>query len=128
VSAGLALGNEVTSGSLCQFFAECARRHSANLASLTSVRAVALGKEALPVPRCSFFVECYDLDTRRNTSLPNVTLGKVTSILVKVFAFIVFHFSSDLQFKSGLFKGIQLNRLNLIVIANTFIIVPKWNI
>jgi hypothetical protein len=44
-----------------------------------------------------------------------------------IFAFIVFHFSSDLQFKSELSEEIQLNELNLIVIANTLIIVPKWN-
>jgi hypothetical protein len=42
-----------------------------------------------------------------------------------IFAFIVFHLSSDLQFKSELSKGIQLNEENLIVIANTFIIVTK---
>jgi hypothetical protein len=39
-----------------------------------------------------------------------------------------FHFSSDLQFKSELSEEIQLNELNIIVIANTFIIVSKWNI
>jgi hypothetical protein len=42
-----------------------------------------------------------------------------------IFVFTVFHFSSDLQFKYELPKEIQLNELNLIVIANTFIIVPK---
>jgi hypothetical protein len=42
-----------------------------------------------------------------------------------IFAFIVFHFSSDLQFKSELSEDLQLNELNLIVIANTLIIVPK---
>jgi hypothetical protein len=42
-----------------------------------------------------------------------------------IFAFTVFHFSSDLQFKSELFEEIQLNELNLIVISNTFIIVQK---
>jgi hypothetical protein len=44
-----------------------------------------------------------------------------------IFAFTVLHFSSDLQFKSELFEKIQLNEQNLIVITNTFIIVPKWN-
>jgi hypothetical protein len=34
-------------------------------------------------------------------------------------------FLSDLQFKSEYSKEIQLNVLNLIVIANTFMIVPK---
>jgi hypothetical protein len=37
-----------------------------------------------------------------------------------------FPFLSDLQFKSELSEKIQLNELNLIVIANNFIIVPKW--
>jgi hypothetical protein len=44
-----------------------------------------------------------------------------------IFAFNVFHFSSDLPCKSKLFKEIQLNELNLIVIENTSIIVPKFN-
>jgi hypothetical protein len=44
-----------------------------------------------------------------------------------IFAFIVFYFSSDLHFKSGLSEEIQLSKLNLIVIANTLIIVPKLN-
>jgi hypothetical protein len=44
-----------------------------------------------------------------------------------IFAFSVFHFSSDLRFKSELFEEIQLNKLNLIVVANTLIIVPKLN-
>jgi hypothetical protein len=42
-----------------------------------------------------------------------------------IFAFTIFHFSSDLQFESELFEEIQLNKQNLIVIANIFIIVPK---
>jgi hypothetical protein len=44
-----------------------------------------------------------------------------------IFAFTVFHFSSDLQFKSEFFEEIQLNELNLIVIENTFITIQKWN-
>jgi hypothetical protein len=44
-----------------------------------------------------------------------------------IFVFTVFHLSSDLQFKSELSEEIQLNELNLIVIANTFIIAPKSN-
>jgi hypothetical protein len=40
-------------------------------------------------------------------------------------AFTIFHLSSDLQFKSELSEKIQLNKLNQIAIANTFIIVPK---
>jgi hypothetical protein len=43
-----------------------------------------------------------------------------------IFAFTIFYFSSDLQFKSELSKEIQLNELNLIVIANTLVIMPKW--
>jgi hypothetical protein len=45
-----------------------------------------------------------------------------------IFAFTVLHFSSDSHFKSELSEEIQLNKQNLIVIANTFIIMPKWNI
>jgi hypothetical protein len=44
-----------------------------------------------------------------------------------IFAYTIFHVSSDLQFKSKLSEEIQLNELNLIVIGNTFIIVPKWS-
>jgi hypothetical protein len=43
-----------------------------------------------------------------------------------IFACTVFHVSSDLQFKCEFFEEIQINELNLIVIENTFIIVPKW--
>jgi hypothetical protein len=42
-----------------------------------------------------------------------------------IFTFTVFHFSSDLQFKSESFEEIELNKLNQITIANTLIIVPK---
>jgi hypothetical protein len=42
-----------------------------------------------------------------------------------IFAFTVFYFSSNLQFNSELSEEIQLNELNLIVIENTFIIVPN---
>jgi hypothetical protein len=44
-----------------------------------------------------------------------------------IFAFIILHFSSDLHSKSELFEEIQLNKLNLIVITNTLIIVSKLN-
>jgi hypothetical protein len=44
-----------------------------------------------------------------------------------IFAFTVFHFSSDLQFKYESSEEIQLNKLNQIAITNTFIIVPKLN-
>jgi hypothetical protein len=43
-----------------------------------------------------------------------------------IFACTVFHASSDLQFKCELSEEIQLKELNLIVIENNFIIVPKW--
>jgi hypothetical protein len=38
----------------------------------------------------------------------------------------VFQVSSDLQFKCEFSEEIEINELNLIVIENTFIIVPKW--
>jgi hypothetical protein len=44
-----------------------------------------------------------------------------------IFAFIVFYFLSDLQFKSELSEEIQLNELNLTGIANTLIIIAKLN-
>jgi hypothetical protein len=44
-----------------------------------------------------------------------------------IFTFIIFYFSSGLQFKSELSEEIQLNELNLIVIANILIIVAKLN-
>jgi hypothetical protein len=45
--------------------------------------------------------------------------------IISVFLF--FHLSSDLQFKSELVEKIQSNKLNMIVIANIFIIMPKLN-
>jgi hypothetical protein len=78
-------------GPFVSFFVECARRHSAKLASLPSARAVALGKEAFPVTRCSFFAECYGLNTRQSTSLPSVTLDKVTSIPLFICFFYSLH-------------------------------------
>jgi hypothetical protein len=44
-----------------------------------------------------------------------------------IFTFTIFHFSNDLQFKSELSEEIQLNELNLIVIANILIIALKLN-
>jgi hypothetical protein len=67
-------------GPFVSFFTKCSRMHSAKLSSLPSARTTTLAKEALPVPRCSFFAECYGPDTRQRTSLPSVTLGKVTNI------------------------------------------------
>jgi hypothetical protein len=83
----LALGKEIASGPFISSFAECTRRHSAKVASLPSAKATTLDKEALSVSRCAFFAECYDPDTRQSTSLPSVTLDKVTRIpLLFVFA------------------------------------------
>jgi hypothetical protein len=42
-----------------------------------------------------------------------------------IFALTIFYFSSNLQFKSELSEEIQLNKQNLIVIANNFIVVQK---
>jgi hypothetical protein len=44
-----------------------------------------------------------------------------------IFEFIVFHVSSDMQFKYELSGEIQFNEINIIVIANTLIIVPGLN-
>jgi hypothetical protein len=43
-----------------------------------------------------------------------------------IFACTVFQVSSDLQFKSEFSEEIQINELNVLDIANTVIIVPKW--
>jgi hypothetical protein len=40
----------------------------------------------------------------------------------------VFQVSSDLQFKSEFSKEIQINKLNVLAIETTVIIVPKWYI
>jgi hypothetical protein len=44
-----------------------------------------------------------------------------------IFAFTVFYFSSDMQFKSELSEEIQLNELNLTGIIDTLVIVQKLN-
>jgi hypothetical protein len=90
VSASLHSAKGPPTGPFVRFFAERARRHSAKLASLPSVRVTALGKEALPVPRCSFSAEFYDTDTRQRGSLSSVTLGKVPSIHL-FYLFFLFH-------------------------------------
>jgi hypothetical protein len=43
-----------------------------------------------------------------------------------IFASTIFQVFSDLQFKCEFSEKIQINELNLIVIENTFIIIPKW--
>ena len=42
-----------------------------------------------------------------------------------IFACTVFQVSSDLQFKSEFSEEIQINKLNVLAIENTVIIVPK---
>jgi hypothetical protein len=79
-----------SAGPFVRFFAECCARHSAKPSSLPSARSTALGKEPIPVYRSWFFVECYDTNTRQTTSLPSVTLGKVTSTHLLIF-FFLFH-------------------------------------
>jgi hypothetical protein len=73
-----------------RYFAECLVWHSAKRASLPSARAITLGKEPIPVPRSWFFAECYGPDTRQSTTLPSVTLGKVTSTYL-FYLFSLFH-------------------------------------
>jgi hypothetical protein len=68
-----------------RFFAECSVRHSAKRASLPSANDITLAKVPKPVPRSLLFAECYDPDTRQSTSLPSVTLGKVTSIYLFIY-------------------------------------------
>ena len=68
-------------------------------------------------------------DARKFWFVPKIGCNLVLNNMNIIFAFTVFHFSSDLQFKFELSKDeIQLNELNLIVIASTFIIAPKFNI
>jgi hypothetical protein len=86
-----ALGKESAKGGPhVRYFAECLIWHSAKRASLSSAIDITLGKEHIPVSRSWFFVECYDPDTRQSTSLPSVTLGKVTSIHI-FYLFFIFH-------------------------------------
>jgi hypothetical protein len=91
-SVGLtALGKESAwGGPHVRYFAECLVWHSAKHASLPSAGDITLGKEPIPVSRSWFFVECYGPDTRQSTSLPSVTLGKVTSIHL-FYLFFIFH-------------------------------------
>jgi hypothetical protein len=56
---------------------------------LLSAETTTLGKD-LSVPRYAFFAEYYDLDTQQNTSLPSVTLGKITNI-PRFYLFFLFH-------------------------------------
>jgi hypothetical protein len=58
------LAKRSLAGPFVSAFAECTRRHSAKVASLSSDEATTLDKEALLVPRCAFYVDYYDLDTR----------------------------------------------------------------
>jgi hypothetical protein len=92
LSVGLtALSKEsAKEGPHVRYFAECLAWHSTKHASLSSVVDITLGKEPIPVPRSWFFAECYDPDTRQSTSLPSVTLSKVTSIHL-FYLFFIFH-------------------------------------
>lgn len=58
--------------------------------TLPSAGDIILGKEPIPMSRSWFFAECYGPDTRQSTSLPSVTLGKVTSIHL-FYLFFIFH-------------------------------------
>ena len=64
-------------------------------------------------------------DAQKFRSVPKIARNVSNSMDI-IFAYTVFHVSSDLQFKSELSKKIHLNELNIIVIENTFIIMPKW--
>jgi hypothetical protein len=90
-SVGLtALGKEsARGGPHVRYFAECLACHSTKRASLPSAIDITLDKEPIPVSRSWFFAECYDPDTRQSTSLPSVTLGKVTSIHLFLFVFYI---------------------------------------
>jgi hypothetical protein len=79
VSPGTLGKESAREGPYVRSFAEYLVWHSAKRASLPSARAITLDKEPIPVPRSWFFSECYGSDTRQSTSLPSVTLGKVTS-------------------------------------------------
>jgi hypothetical protein len=85
-------------------FAEYLVWHSAKCASLPSARAITLGKEPIPVPRSWFFAECYDSDTRQSTSLPSVTLGKVTSRYL-FYLFSLFHPNKQKIFVVPILRG-----------------------
>jgi hypothetical protein len=56
-----------TVGLFARLFDECSRRHSTNVASLSSAAATTFGKEALSVPRCAFFVVCFGHVTRQSS-------------------------------------------------------------
>jgi hypothetical protein len=66
-------------GPFVSFFVECSLWHSAKRVSLPSARSTTLDKETILVPKYLYFAECYDPDPRQSTSLPSVTLSKVTS-------------------------------------------------
>jgi hypothetical protein len=80
VSTDLHSTKDPPAGPFVRFFAECSVWQLAKCASFLSARATSLDKEAITVPRYCFSAECYDPDTQQITSLPSVTLGKVTSI------------------------------------------------
>jgi hypothetical protein len=77
-------GRVPMSGSLPS--ALCGTRQSV---PLCRVPATTLGKVPKPVPRSLLFAECYGPDARQSTSLPSVTLDKVT----RIYIFICFLYS-----------------------------------
>jgi hypothetical protein len=90
VSPGQHSAKDPSVGPHVRFFVECCIGHSAKRTSLSSAIATALGKEPIPMPRSWFFAECYGPNTRQSTSLPSVTLSKVTSTHL-FFLFFLFH-------------------------------------
>jgi hypothetical protein len=77
-------------GPFASLFAECAGRHSANVASLPSALTTALSKEGFTGSQVSFFAECHSHSTRQRYPLPSVTLGKVTRKSL-FYLFLLFH-------------------------------------
>jgi hypothetical protein len=107
------LGKEPTrEGPHVRFFAECSVRHSAKRASLSSASDITLGKVPKPVPRSLLFDECYDPDTRKITSLPSVTLGKVTSIYFFYFFCIPSTKTKDITYISHIYITDIITNIN----------------
>jgi hypothetical protein len=74
-----------------------------------------------------FTVMFSDHSASRFRSAPEIGRNLCYLPWISFFVCTVFHVPSDLQFKSELSEKIQLNEQNLLVIANTIIIVQKWN-
>jgi hypothetical protein len=108
------LGKEpAREGPHVRLFAECSVRHSTKNDSLPSVRDIALGKEPIPVPRSWFFAECYGLDTRQRTTLPSVTLSKVSSMhLFYLFFYIPSKQTKDITYTSHIYITDIITNIN----------------